>query len=277
MKEWMVFLGLIALNAVLWLAPVPHGLTVRFLNVGQGDSILIEGPTGVQVLVDGGPDSSAVRLLGQYLPFWDHTLDAVVATHPDKDHIGGLPDVLARYDVANVIEPGTANDTRAWSAFLDAAEQEMKHGASHTVARAGSRLDLGGGAYADVLYPTRDVTHVKDTNDASIVLHVVYGDTSVMLTGDAPTKVEQELFLKLGYGLHSDILKAGHHGSRTSSSADFVQSVGPTWAVFSRGCHNTYGHPHKEVVELFKKLGVLSRDTCEEGTVTFSSDGLRFR
>lgn len=273
MQEWMAFLALVALNAVLYLAPVPQGLTVRFLDVGQGDSILIEGPTGVQVLVDGGPDSSAVRLLGQYMPFWDHTLDAVVATHPDADHIGGLKDVLARYDVGYIIEPGAVNDTRAWQAFLDNAENEMKHGASHVVARAGQRLDLGGGAYADVLYPDHDVTQVKDTNDASVVLHVVYGETSFMLTGDAPAKVEQELFLKLGYGLHSDVLKAGHHGSRTSSSADFVQSVGPTYAVFSRGCHNTYGHPHIEVVALFEQLKIRTFDTCEEGSIFFSSDG----
>lgn len=277
MIQWVAFLVLIATNALLFSIQAPHGLTITFFNVGQGDSILIEGPRGAQVLVDGGPDSSAVRELGKRLPFWDRTLDAVVATHPDKDHIGGLPEVLDRYEVHNIIEPGVLNDTRAWQSFVDAAEREIKSGAVHMVARAGQRVELGGGAYADVLYPTRDVSKIKDTNSGSVVLHVVYGDTSFMLTGDLPSAQEQELFLKWGYGLHSDVLKAGHHGSRTSSSADFVQSVGPSVAVFSRGCNNTYGHPHKEVVELFKKLGILTRDTCEEGSITFSSDGRRFR
>lgn len=277
MIQLVVALVLVGVNALLWLSPAPDGLTVTFFDVGQGDSIFIEGPTGVQVLVDGGLDSSAVRELGKHLPFWDRTVDAVVATHPDADHIGGLADILERYEVKNIIEPGVANTTGAWQNFLDAAEQEINAGAVHTVARAGQRLELGGGAYADVLYPDHDVSKVKDTNSGSVVLHVVYGDTSFMLTGDLPSGQEQELFLKWGYGLQSDVLKAGHHGSRTSSSADFVESVGPTVVVFSRGCQNKYGHPHQEIVDLFKKLGVLSRDTCEEGTITFSSDGRRFR
>lgn len=274
MVQWVAFLVLLAVNAVLWLSPVPQGLTVTFFNVGQGDSILIEGPTGVQVLVDGGPDSSAVRELGLRLPFWDRTLDAVVATHPDKDHIGGLAEVLDRYDVGHIIEPGIENDTRAWESFVRAVEEEKGASASHVLARAGQRLDLGGGAYADILYPDRDVSNVKDTNAGSIVMRVVYGDRAFMLTGDAPSKVEQELFLKWGYGLHADVLKAGHHGSKTSSLPDFVESVGPSVVVFSRGCDNSYGHPHDGVVALFKKLGVQIRDTCEEGTISITSDQL---
>lgn len=271
MVQWVTFLILIAINALLWLSPVPQGLSVTFFDVGQGDSILIEGPTGVQVLVDAGPDSSAVRELGKRIPFFDRTLDAIVATHPDADHIGGMADILERYEVGHIIEPGIGNTTKVWEVFADAAEAET--GASHTVARAGQWLDLGGGAYADILFPDRDVSKVKDTNAGSIIMRVVYGDMSVMLTGDAPSKVEQELFLKLGYGLDSDVLKAGHHGSKTSSLPDFVESVSPEYVVFSRGCENRYGHPAPSVVAYYKKLGVQARDTCEEGSITFSSNG----
>jgi competence protein ComEC len=273
MVRWLAVLVLIGANVLVWSVPTPHGLTATFLNVGQGDSILIEGPTGIQLLVDGGPDASALRELGKRLPFWDRTIDAVVATHPDADHIGGLADILNRYEVKNIIESGVLNDTRAWQNFVTAANTEVAHGAVHTLARQGQRIQLGGGAYADVLYPDHDVSKVKDTNSGSVVLHVVYGKTSFMLTGDLPTAQEQELFLQYGYGLHSDVLKAGHHGSRTSSSADFVQSVGPTYAVFSRGCNNKYGHPHQEVVDLFAQLKIRTFDTCEEGSVTFSSNG----
>ncbi len=275
MIQWVVALVLVAVNALLWLSPVPHGLTVSFFDAGQGDSILIEGPTGVQVLVDAGADSAALRELGSRLPFWDRTLDAVVVTHPDKDHVGGMADILERYEVGYILDPGIGNTTNAWESFVDAAEAER--GTALVVARAGQRLDLGGGAYADILYPDGDVSKVKDTNAGSVVMRVVYGNTSVMLTGDAPSKVEQELFLKWGYGLDSDILKAGHHGSKTSSLPDFVESVSPEYVVFSRGCDNTYGHPHESVVSYFvsKKIKIL--DTCEDGTVTFVTDGVTLR
>lgn len=267
----MTFLILVAVNALLWLTPAPNGLTVTFFDVGQGDSILIEGPTGVQVLVDAGADTSALRELGSRLPFWDRTLDAVVVTHPDKDHVGGMKDILGRYSVSYILDPGIGNTTKAWESFVDAAEVER--GAALVVARAGQRLDLGGGAYADVLYPDRDVSKVKDTNSGSVVMRVVYGDTSVMLTGDLPSAQEQELFLKWGYGLDSDVLKAGHHGSKTSSLPDFVESVSPNYVVFSRGCDNSYGHPHESVVSYFESLQTKILDTCEDGTISFSSDG----
>lgn len=273
MIRWLAVLVLVGVNVILWFVPTHKGLEVSFLNVGQGDSIFIQGPTGVQVLIDGGLDTSVLRELGQKMPFWDRSIDAIVGTHPDADHIGGLTDVVKRYNVAYVLEPGVQNTTRAWTKFVETTNVEIKSGARHVVARSGMRLILGGGAYADVLYPTGDVSRIKDTNAGSIVLHVVYGKTSFMLTGDLPIAEEQELFLKWGYGLRSDVLKAGHHGSRTSSSADFVQSVGPTYAVFSRGCDNKYGHPHKEVVDLFVTLKIRTLDTCTDGTVTFQSDG----
>jgi competence protein ComEC len=273
MSRLIALLLLFALNLAVWSYEVPTGLSVTFIDVGQGDAILIETPQS-QILIDGGPGSAVLAGLGAALPFWDRTLDAVIATHPDADHIGGLKDVLEQYAVANVLEPGIDNTTRAWSSFVNATNDAVLSGANHIVAHAGMRLDLGGGAYADVLYPDHDVATVDDTNSGSIVMRVVYGDTSFMLTGDAPTAVEQELFLEYGYGLDSDVYKAGHHGSRTSSSADFVESVSPTYAVFSRGCDNAYGHPHEEVVALFQSMAIKTFDTCNDGSVMFVSDGL---
>jgi competence protein ComEC len=207
------------------------------------------------------------------MTFFDRTLDALVLTHPDQDHIGGATDILDRYDVKNIIEPDVSNDTRAWVSTVDAIEAEVREGARHLVAHAPQRLILGGGAYADILFPTRNVANVKDTNAGSVVMRVVYGDTSIMLTGDAPTSVEQELFFVHGYGLDSDVLKAGHHGSKTSSLPDFVESVSPTYVVFSRGCDNRYGHPAPTVVSFFDALSVSAFDTCTNGDITFISNG----
>lgn len=265
-------LVLLGANILLWSVPVPQGLTVSFLNIGQGDAILITGPTGVQVLVDGGPDSSVLREVGQQLPFWDKTLDAVVATHPDQDHIGGLPDILNRYEVGTILEPGIDNTTRAWIAFVDATNAELQSGARHMLARRGMRITLGGGAYADLLYPASDVSAVKDTNSGSVVMRVQYGATSFMLTGDAPAEVEQKV-IAAGDVLKSTVLKAGHHGSKTSSSPEFIEAVNPQYAVFSRGCDNRYGHPAPSVVELFQSLHIGIFDTCEQGTIDFHSDG----
>jgi competence protein ComEC len=228
---------LVVANVCVWLVPVHQGLTVSFLNVGQGDAIFIQSPTGVQMLIDGGPDSSVLRELGNQMPFWDRTIDVVMETHPDKDHIAGLSDVFDRYDVKTFIEPGIQNDTSPTVSLMKAVQAEKP---ANVLARRGMRLLLGGGAYADILFPDRDVSKIE-TNTGSIVMRVVYGDTSFLLNGDSPQVIEKYLVALGPNSLDSDVLKAGHHGSKTSSSEAFVKAVSPTYAVFSRGCDNSYG------------------------------------
>ncbi len=260
---------LIIANIFVWTIPVHPGLSVSFLNVGQGDAIFIQSPTGVQLLIDGGPDSSVLRELGKQMPFWNRTIDAVVETHPDKDHIGGLSDVFARYGVKTFFEPGIPNDTRATVSLVHAVKMEHT---KNILARRGMRLVLGGGAYADILFPDHDVSK-GETNDGSIVMHLVYGGTSFLLNGDSPQKIEKYLVALDAESLKSDVLKAGHHGSKNSSAEEFVEAVNPKYGIFSRGCDNSYGHPAAEVVDLFRKLKIPTLDTCKVGTVTFVSDG----
>jgi competence protein ComEC len=254
----------------VWSVPTHRGLSVSFLDVGQGDAIFIQSPSGTQILVDGGPDGSVLRELSKKMPFWDRTIDAVIESHPDKDHIAGLVEVMKRYDVGTFLEPGIENDTAPTVALAKAVREEK--GIEDVRARRGMRLHFGGGAYADILFPDRDVDTIE-TNTGSIVMKVVYGDTSFFLSGDSPQAVEKYLTALDGENLKSTVLKAGHHGSKNSSAEEFVTAVTPEYVVYSRGCDNTYGHPAFEVKALMKKLRIPAHDTCEEGTIMFQSDG----
>ena len=211
-----------------------------------------------------------MRELGKIIPPYDHSIDIVLATHPDKDHVGGLNDVLEKFSVSYFIEPGVPADTLAWTALLKKIEEKN---IPHIYARRGTEIDLGGGAKLSVLYPDRDVSREKDTNNASIIAMLSYGASRVLLTGDAPQSAERNLIVKDGEKLRADILKLGHHGSRTSSAQEFLAAVHPAYAVISAGCKNSYGHPHQEVLGLLLKFKIPKLATCDGGTVTFRSDG----
>lgn len=272
----LVLLGVFAVAVILiWHAALTSErgvLTVAFLDVGQGDAIYIKSPNGNQMLIDGGPNAAVLRELGNVMPFYDRTIDLVEATHPDKDHIGGIPDVLAHYKVPLILRSGAENDTGAFEAL----DQLVHNGAvKEIIAKRGMIIDFGDGVYAEILYPDRDVSHISDTNDASIVTRVVYRDTEFLFTGDLPSALENHLVALDGEGLHSDVLKAGHHGSKNSSSVLFLQTVKPQYGVVSAGADNSYGHPSKEALGRFAQLGIPILSTIEKGTIIFKSDGER--
>lgn len=249
-------------------------LRVSFLDVGQGDAILIDSPTGRQVLIDGGPaDGGVVRRLGALLAWHDRAIDVVIPTHPDADHIAGLIDVLARYQVGLILRPSVSGETETARALVETLRQE---GAAQIVAERGQVIDLGRGAYLEVLTPDRDAARIA-TNDGCIVTRLVYGDTAFLFPCDAPQAVEKYLVSLDGSALKSDVLKAGHHGSRTSSAPLFVGYVDPVRVVYSRGCDNDFGFPHQETRDTFRRFGIEELDTCTEGTITFESDGRSVR
>jgi competence protein ComEC len=246
-------------------------LTVTFLDVGQGDAVLIEAPNGNQLLYDAGPPSGAVlRELGRALPFWDRSVDVVVLSHPDLDHIGGFPEIFKRYAIDLSIEPGSQSDNGAYEEVVRAIQTE---GSGHVLARRGMRIVLGGGAYADILYPDRDMSTVE-TNSSSIVMRVVYGKTAFLLSGDLPRNIEEYIARSPGANIRANVLKAGHHGSRTSTSEYWLSAVAPEIVVVSAGKDNRYGHPHKDVVELLTSRGIMVLSTAEEGSVRVMSDGI---
>ena len=244
-------------------------LTVAFLDVGQGDAIFIEAPDGVQMLIDGGPDGAVLRELGKQMAVSDRDLDVVLATHSDKDHIGGLVDVLERYEVENILITNNKNDTTVANVFMDKVLEEK---ATDYVATYGQQLALGASTSLLILSPTGDVTD-WESNTASIVAQLRYGDIEFMFTGDAPISIEEYLSRTFGKNLESEVLKLGHHGSRTSSGEIFLDTIKPEYGVVSAGKDNTYGHPHSEVVENLQKRDINMLNTAEEGSIVFKSDG----
>lgn len=245
------------------------GLTFAMLDVGQGDALFIESPTGTQVLIDAGPARRLMGPLSQIMSPFDRSIDAIVITNPDADHISGFADVLKKYEVGILLEPGTFNESKTFQNIKDEIERKN---IPDVLAKKGMKLDLGGDVFIDILFPDRDVSS-WNPNDGSIVSRLSYGDTSVMLTGDSTIKTEKiilEDFKK--ENLTSTILKVGHHGSRTSSSDAFVKAVAPRYALISDAKDNKYGHPHQEVVDLFSEIGAKIMRTDLLGTIVMKCD-----
>lgn len=275
-KRRLLFLvfGLLILDMFLIrsdLSGLPS-LTLGMLDVGQGDSIFIQSPSGVQVLFDGGAAHKSIGPLAKFMPPFDKTIDAVVITNPDADHIGGLADILSRYAVGAVLEPGTLNDAKA---FKNLKDEIRRKNIPDILARRGMKMDLGGGAIIEILFPDRDV-RTWATNDGSVVARLSYGGTSVMLTGDA-TKETEDIILRENAAkkLRSTVLKAGHHGSRTSSSYAFVNTLSPKYALVSDGRDNKYGHPHEEAMNIISGVGSKIFRTDILGSIIMISDGTK--
>ena len=264
---------LLAVNAVIFyavFAETRNGiLKVTFLDVGQGDAELIESPTGNKFLIDGGPDKNILNALGRILPFYDRNIDVILATHPDQDHIGGFPEVLKNYKVGEYISTGATSSTGTFKELNGKLEQKNT---KKEIVRTGDIFNLGGGAYLKILYPVSDPKGT-DTNEYSIVAKLYYGDSTFLFTGDAPTDVEKYLAMMDGKELKSDILKVAHHGSKNSLSPEFLSAVSPEYAVISAGKDNSFGHPHKEILDFLNSINSKILITFNLGDIIFESDG----
>ena len=266
---------LVALNIFLFrldLQSSHRGLTFAMLDIGQGDALFIESPAGTQIMFDAGSAHKVLGPLSRVMSPFDRKLDAIVITNPDADHIGGFLDILKNYKVAKVFEPGTFNDSKTYQNL----EAEIKRqNIPDILVKRGMRLDLGDGAVIDILFPDRDVS-TWAANDGSVVAKLTYGKTSVMLTGDA-TALTEKIILGENFPpqLASTVLKVGHHGSRTSTSAEFVQAVSPAYALISDGKDNKYGHPHQETLDTLTRFGAKIFRTDLLGTIVMKSDGAK--
>jgi len=292
----LVFGFLVFSNTLAWIAVFEFSesqfLRVFFFDVGQGDAIFIITPQGHQILIDGGPDSTVLEKLGQAMPFWDRSIDLIVLTHPEQDHISGLIEVLKRYKIDYVLWTGVVRDTseyKKWVSLLENQDSEIVMAEVDRRVKAGKVL-------LDVLYPFENLEgqSINNTNNTSIILRLVFGKTSFLFTGDAYKSVERKLVREAldneSFVVTSDILKIGHHGSKTSSVEDFLVVVEPEIAVISLGgdpeaegenCdnqkRNRYKHPSCEVLANLQKYGIKVLRTDEQGDIKISSDGRNFK
>ena len=268
------------LAGALWhgLASRPDSLLrVRIMDVGQGDAILVQAPSGTRTLIDGGAGpGTGVDGLGRALPFWDRRLDMVVLTHADLDHFGGLTEVVRRYEVELVVENGLPSD----GALFMAWRQELSKSDAPELMTAvrGQRIDLGGGALLEVLAPPPEqiIGSGSADNNNGVVLRLVYGQVSFLLAADIEAETEKELVAS-GVDLKSAVLKVAHHGSRTSTTPSFLRAVSPAAAVVSAGAENPFGHPHADVIERLDAMPSSDHTyvTSEHGDVEFTTDGRR--
>lgn len=250
-----------------------RGLSVRFLDVGQGDAIFITSVTGKQLLIDGGRYLSFDSKLSSHLAFYDRSLDFVIATHPDLDHIGGLVRVVKYFDISHYLHSGFSSHSSAYQALQTALVHTQQES---LLARVGQEIWLDPYTYIQILSPHHGLD-TEDPNDHSVVLILHYGDNKMLLTGDASLHKEHELVNFFGASLEADILKLGHHGSNTSTSGLFLDTVKPDVAIVSAGCDNPYGHPHPDVLSALSLRNISVRNTCDYGDIHLQGNGEHWR
>ena len=274
--KWLV-LPLLVIATLVWsvaLTMPDDKLHVSFLDVGQGDAALIQTPAGQNILIDGGPDAQKINLaLGDKLPFWDRTIDLVVCTQPQADHVTGLVEVLQRYTVNQVLEPGVFSDSSAYQEWLTLVEDKTLQ---HTIARSGQEFSLGNEIKIEVLNPSEGLlegtSHHIDNN--GVVLRLSWGRISFLFAADIRQEAEYELIMRRA-NLKSTVLKVPHHGSATSTTSHFLDAVDPQVAVISAGTDNPFGHPHSDVVQrLIDTVGENNvYRTDRDDTIEFTTDG----
>jgi competence protein ComEC len=264
--------GLIGmLLAMSWSSGQPDGLLhVTFIDVDQGDAIFIETPTGRQILIDGGKFPTLLNgEIGRKLPFWDREIDLVIATHPDADHVTGLPELFDRYQVQQFIYDGQrAAISGVYGAVWERIEAQQIE--TH-VAQSGEIIAVGDGVRLEILHPSGTLDE-DIRNNNSVSLRLVYGEFSMLLTGDAEIEAERAM-LETGLPLAAVVYKAGHHGSQTSSSAEFLNAINPQIVIISAGVDNPFGHPHPDVIARFNAIGAAVLDTRLQGTIEVKTDG----
>ncbi|MGB9793043.1 MAG: ComEC/Rec2 family competence protein [Thermacetogeniaceae bacterium] len=248
-------------------AAAPARLVVHFIDVGQGDSILLQLPDGRTMLVDAGPDEAGSEVVSYLQREGVKRIDYLVATHPHADHIGGMDEVVRAFEIGKVYMPRVTANTESFENLLRSLRAK---GLKITPARAGLAVLDEDGLKASFLAPCR--LRYEELNDWSAVLKVSYGNTSFLLTGDAQAESELEM-LASGADLKADVLKVGHHGSSSSTSWAFLEAVSPKYAVICVGAGNDYGHPHRETLAKLAAAGVKVYRTDRDGTVVFVSDG----
>ena len=238
-------------------------VTIKFIDVGQGEAILIALPEKT-MLIDAGPTGSAPKIAQVLQELGRNKIDYLVATHPDEDHIGGMADVISSTQIGTIYAPNKTNNTATYRKFLTAIQN---NNLQITLAEAGTIIDQTDSYKLEILWPTKDA-NFPDTNDYSVIIKLTVGTKTFLFTGDAPTSA----ILNSNPG-HIDVLKLSHHGSRTGTNEQLVRRLSPTYAVLSYALDNSYGHPMQSVLNALHKHSVEVWGTGANGTITITCDG----
>lgn len=281
-KNKFIFIGiLVVANFLLWsayfsLKPTDK-LKVTFFDVGQGDAALVETPTHNQILIDGGPDNSILAKIGTALPFFDRTIDVLVVTHPDSDHLAGAVEVVKNYDIGMILVNGKECATKICGEFDKIIKEKN---IKVIVANAGQKIDFGNGVKMDIFLPAspsfsagwRIQEGKAEDNNFSIISRLAYGADSFLFMGDAEAKEEADL-VNFWPNLRMEVLKVAHHGSKNSTTQLLLDEFQPKFSVISVGAKNRYGHPTVETLERLKKIGSEILRTDLAGDINMESEG----
>ena len=248
-----------------------NNLEIVFLDVGQGDAILVKTPKDKNILIDGGPDRNIIYKLSPYIPQNKRTIDLMILTHPDIDHLTGLNEVLERYEVKNIIYNGVGDDDPVYKEWQSLKENKK---IPFLIIKERERLNIENNLYFDFFWPKEDLTGKDFDNDNfySLMMKMNFGSNSVLFTGDTEKEVE-DILIKDNVNLKSDILKVSHHGSKNATTLDFLEKVKPIYAVISVGKDNSFGHPSFRVISNLERMGITTLRTDEIGDIIFISNG----
>ncbi|MCX6813947.1 MAG: MBL fold metallo-hydrolase [Candidatus Azambacteria bacterium] len=286
-NQLKILIGLLVVALIVWFLVLNQKprqiLETDFLDVGQGDAILIKTPKGQTVLIDGGPDNKVLEKLGKYLQPLQKRIDLIILTHPHADHVTGLIEVLRRYSVGLVILNGVYLKTDNYDQFLKAIEDNK---VKVLIAEAGEAIHFDKNLEFDIISPDKNLTgsvfnkksegfgsDSNDINDTSIVGKLIFNDFSIIFMGDATSKIENQLLLAYGNGLKSDILKVSHHGSKYSSFLIFLKVVASKAGIIEVGAKNFYNLPSPAALSRFAMLDINIFRTGQSGDIKVLSNG----
>lgn len=278
-KKFILFISgfLLILNVFCWAKIFDlasnQNLKVVYFDVGQGDSVFIETPELHQILIDGGPGSTVLGKLAEQMPFWDRSLDLIILSHPESDHMQGLLSVLERYKADYILWTGVKKSSAEYDKWINVLARQQEAGAKIIIAEAGQEITAGN-LEIDTLYPFLNIEgeEAKSTsNDTCVVSRLIYGKNFFLFTGDISSELEKEL-VDSGENITSDILKVAHHGSKYSTSLDFLAAASPSIAIIEVG-KNSYGHPTSEVLGRLSGFAIQTLRTDQKGDITILSNG----
>jgi competence protein ComEC len=268
MKKIIFGLAVVIFIGVLFVCSLTFNkFKISFLNVGQGDSIFVRTPDDYTILVDGGPSGAVLEELAKVMPIYNRTIDVLILSHPHADHVNGLVEIVKRYNIKSVFIVGAEYGNAYYEKFLEVLKENKVD-----VNFANSKRDIkvGGDVYIDVVWPVKTMVGEKfeNINNASLAVKIIYSDKIIFLGGDAE-KEEEGQILESGFDINANLLKAGHHGSKTASSQEFLNAVNPQTVVIQSGKDNSFGHPHKQTLEKLFNMGIEVRRNDSEGRIDF--------